>query len=92
MDIVVANNAIRLCEIGAAVVADQGTFRNMNVSLATIDHVLRRNHVAMKQLCRVPFQKNSEVVKKARCQHVEVRIHCYTAMLCHTFNWSQLTK
>lgn len=84
MDMVVANNAIRLREIRAAVIADQGTFRNINnVSLTTIDRVLRRNHVAMKQLYRVPFQRNSEVVKEARCQYVEVRIHCYTVMPCH---------
>ncbi|KAL0198989.1 hypothetical protein M9458_007529, partial [Cirrhinus mrigala] len=69
---VVANNAIRLREIREAVIADQGTFRNINnVSLTTIDRVLRRNHMAMKQLYRVPFQRNSDVVKEARCQYVE---------------------
>ncbi len=61
---VVANNAIRLREIQAAVIADQGAFRNINsVSLATIDRVLKRNHFRMKQLYRVPFQRNSDIVK-----------------------------
>ncbi|RXN21011.1 hypothetical protein ROHU_016731 [Labeo rohita] len=69
---VVANNDIRLREIREAVIADQGTFRNINnVSLSTIARVLRRNHMAMKQLYRVPFQRNSDVVKEARCQYVE---------------------
>ncbi|KAL0149547.1 hypothetical protein M9458_055074, partial [Cirrhinus mrigala] len=69
---VVANNAIRLHEIREAVIADQGTFRNIyNVSLTTIDRILRRNHMAMKQLYRVPFQRNSDVVMEARCQYVE---------------------
>lgn len=68
VDMVVANNAIRLREIQAAVIADQGAFRNINsVSLATIDRVLKRNHVRMKQLYRVPFQ----IVKEARFQYVQ---------------------
>lgn len=59
VDMVVANNTIRLCEIQAAVIADQGVFRNINsVSLATIERVLKRNQVRMKQLYRVPFQRN----------------------------------
>ena len=51
VDMVVVNNAIRLREFQAAVIADQGAFRNINsVSLATIDRVLTWNHVGMKQL------------------------------------------
>ncbi|XP_031164929.2 uncharacterized protein LOC116056748 [Sander lucioperca] len=72
VDMVVANNAIRLREIQAAVIADQGAFRNINsVSLATIDRVLKRHHVRMKQLYRVPFQRNSDIVKEARFQYVQ---------------------
>ncbi|XP_042618998.1 uncharacterized protein LOC109102581 [Cyprinus carpio] len=72
VDMVVANNAIRLREIQAAVIADQGAFRNINsVSLATIDRVLKRNHVRMKQLYRVPFQRNSDIVKEARFQYMQ---------------------
>ncbi|XP_034023420.1 uncharacterized protein LOC117507714 [Thalassophryne amazonica] len=69
---VLANNAIRLHEIRAAVIADQGVFRNVNtVSETTIARVLSRNNMAMKQLYRVPFQRNSDAVKEARCQYVE---------------------
>ncbi len=72
VDMVVANNAIRL---QAAVIADQGAFRNINsVSLATIDRVLKRNHVRMKQRYRVPFQRNSDIVKEAWFQYVQVQI------------------
>lgn len=86
VDMVVANNAIRLREIQAAVIADQGAFRNINsVSLATIERVLKRNHVRMKQIYRVPFQRNSDIVKEARFQYVQVRIcycnACYTIQL-----------
>ena len=73
MNMVVANNAIRQCEFRAAAIADQGMFRNINnVSVTTIDRILRRNHMAMKQLYTVPFQRNSDVVKEARCKYVEV--------------------
>lgn len=48
---VVANNAMRLRKIHAAVIADQRAFRNINsVSLAAIDRVLTRHHVGTKQL------------------------------------------
>ncbi len=58
VDMVVANNAIRLREIQAAVIADQGAFRNINsVSLATIDRVLKRNHVRMKQAVQSSISK-----------------------------------
>ena len=75
---VVANNAIRLHEIRAAVITDQGMFRNIsNVSVTTIDHILRRNHMAMKLLCTVPFHRNSAIVKEARCQYVK---HYYSIL------------
>ncbi|KAJ8369620.1 hypothetical protein SKAU_G00096480 [Synaphobranchus kaupii] len=35
------------------------------------DRVLTRNHVGMKQLYRVPFQKKSDIVKEARLQYVQ---------------------
>lgn len=63
VNMVAADNAIRLRKVRAAVIADQGIFWSINnVSLTTTDRILRRNHMAMKQLYRVPFQKNSDVV------------------------------
>ena len=70
VDMVVANNTIRLREIQAAVIAGQRAFRNINsVSLATIDWVLTRNHDRPKQLYRHP-----DIVKEARLQYVKARI------------------
>ncbi len=88
VDMVVANNAIRLCEIQAPVIADQGAFRNINsVSLATIDRVLKRNHVRMKQLYRVPFQ----IVKEARFQYEQVQMfYCNTLFTIVTCDWNNL--
>ena len=80
---VVANNAIRLHEIKAAVLADQVTFMNINsVSLATIDRILKRNLVATKQLYKVPFQRNSDRVKAARAQYVQVWMSLHLDLSC----------
>lgn len=59
---VVANNAIRLREIQTAVMEDHNVFANIeSVSVSTIDRVLRRNEMRMKQLYKVPFERNSEL-------------------------------
>lgn len=52
VNMVIVNNAIRLRDIRQAVVDDDDSiFRNVNtVTLTTIDRVLKRSHVAMKQL------------------------------------------
>ena len=56
---VIANNAIRLREIQSAVIDDDNIFGNIeSVSIATIDRVLRRNEMCMKQLYKVPFERN----------------------------------
>lgn len=82
MNMVAANNAIRLCEIRAAAITDQGIFRNIN---SEPDH-----HMAMKQLYTVPVQRNSNVVKEARYQYVEVKKHYYTVMPVISCSWSLL--
>ncbi|XP_026991161.2 uncharacterized protein LOC113635738 [Tachysurus fulvidraco] len=72
VDMVLQNNAIRLCEIQERVVEDNANFEGMNsVSLSTIDRVLKRNRLRMKQVYRVPFERNSERVKELRCQYVQ---------------------
>lgn len=69
---VVANNVMR--KIRAAVIADQGMFRNINnVSVTTTDHILRGNHMSMVHRYTVTFQRNSDVLKEARYPYVEVR-------------------
>lgn len=65
-------------------IADQGMFRNINnVSVTTIDRILRGNHMSMVQLYTVTFQRNYDVVKEARCQYVEVGKHYYSILPCH---------
>lgn len=81
---VVANNAIRLREIQSAVIEDN-VFANIeSVSVATIDRVLRRNEMRMKQLYKVPFERNSERVKEMRHQYVQVKhVFCVYSNVQH---------
>jgi len=66
---VIANNAIRLREIQSAVTEDDNIFGNIeSVSVSTIDRLLRRNEIRMKQLYNVPFERNSDRVKEIRHQ------------------------
>ena len=58
---VIANNAIRLREIQSAVIDDDNIFGSIeSVSIATIDRVLRRNEMRMKQLYKVPLERTRE--------------------------------
>ncbi|XP_025998210.1 uncharacterized protein LOC113030836 [Astatotilapia calliptera] len=69
---VAANNALRLREIQRTVVNDDTIFGNIqSISISTIDRVLRRNEMSMKQLYRVPFERNSDRVKELRHQYVQ---------------------
>lgn len=76
VDMVVPNNAIRLREIQTAIIQDHNMFSNINnVSVSTIDRVLKRHQVGMKQLYKVPFERNSDRVKEIRYQYVQVSVH-----------------
>ena len=60
-------------QIQSATIDDQDKFLNINtVSLATVDHVLRRNTLRMKQVYRVPFVRNSDRVKQLCYDYVQV--------------------
>lgn len=73
VDMVVQNNTIRLKEIQQRVIQDNHLFHNIHqCSLATIDRVLKRNAVRMKQVYKVPFERNSDRVKEMRFQFVQV--------------------
>ncbi|XP_022594198.1 uncharacterized protein LOC111216851 isoform X2 [Seriola dumerili] len=64
---VVENNAIRLREIKSAIIEDNNIFENIQtVSNSTIDRVLKRHQMNMKQLYTVPFERNGERVKELR--------------------------
>ncbi|KAJ8332376.1 hypothetical protein SKAU_G00425490 [Synaphobranchus kaupii] len=72
VNMVLANNVIRLREIQNRVIEDNIIFPNIHtVSLSTIDRVLKRNHVRMKQVYQVPFERNSDRVKELRYQYVQ---------------------
>src|SRR4029434_6844570 len=60
-------------QIQSATIDDQDIFLNINtVSLARVDHVLRRNTLRMKQVYRVPFNRNSDKVKQLCYDYVQV--------------------
>ncbi|XP_060790269.1 uncharacterized protein LOC132894453 [Neoarius graeffei] len=72
VDMVHENNLIRLREIRDKVIADNVNFESIDdVSLATIDRVLRRQKMRMKQVCRVPFECNSARHKDLRYEYVQ---------------------
>lgn len=74
---VIANNAIRLREIQSAIIEDNNVFENIQaVSISTIDRVLKRHQMSMKQLYRVPFERNGDRVKELRYQYVQVKHLC----------------
>lgn len=54
-----------------------------SVSISTIDRVLHRNRMRMKQVYRVPFERNSPRVKELRAQYVQVSVHSETFTVIH---------
>ena len=85
VNMVLANNAIRLREIQAKIIKDQIIFQNVNqVSLSTIARILKAHQVQMKQMYRVPFERNSERVKQLRHKYVEVCIVHFSTLMLHT--------
>ncbi|XP_058627423.1 uncharacterized protein LOC131537792 [Onychostoma macrolepis] len=71
VDMVRENNLIRLREIRDKVIADNVNFESIHVSLGTIDRVLRRQKMRMKQVYRVPFERNSARHKDLRYEYVQ---------------------
>ncbi|XP_063324685.1 uncharacterized protein LOC134634684 [Pelmatolapia mariae] len=72
VNMVIANNVIRLQEIQRRVIEDDHLFRGINaISLSTIDRILRKNQFRMKQAYRVPFERNSDRVKNQRVEYVQ---------------------
>ncbi|XP_060760641.1 uncharacterized protein LOC132870787 [Neoarius graeffei] len=71
-NMVIANNAITLTQIRDAVLQNNGVFQNINsISISTIDRVLKKNLITMKQIYRVPFDRNTARVKELRYQYVQ---------------------
>lgn len=85
INMVLANNAIRLRELQANIIGDHAIFNNVHqVSQSTLARILKRHQVQMKQLYRVPFERNSERVKRLRHEYVEVCIVHFSTVMLHT--------
>ncbi|KAL0180192.1 hypothetical protein M9458_025634, partial [Cirrhinus mrigala] len=70
-NMVMANNAITLRQIHAAILQDNAIFQNVNsISISTTDRTLKKHQMTMKQIYRVPFERNSDRVKELRYQYV----------------------
>ncbi len=73
----IASNTRRLREIQTAVLEDNGIFADISsVSLSMIDRELKRQQVTMRQLYKVPFERNCDRVKELRYQYVQVKYCC----------------
>lgn len=83
---VLANNCIRLQEIQANIINDDNIFNNIQrVYLSTLGRILKKNQIYMKQLYRVPFDRNSERVKHLRSEYVERVLQMDAAEIQHEF-------
>ena len=75
VDLVRANNAIRLNKLQQHILADREVFNNIErVSISTIRRILVKHQITMKQLYRVPFERNSFRVKGLRREYVQVSV------------------
>ncbi len=71
IEMVRENNAIRLRELQQCIIANRNVFNNINrVSISTLSRILQKHNFRMKQLYRVPFERNS--VKDLRHDYVQV--------------------
>ncbi|XP_078017775.1 uncharacterized protein LOC144458674 [Epinephelus lanceolatus] len=73
VNLVRARNDIRLSDIRQHILDNDDIFNNVEaISLPTIARVLKRHQVSLKQLYRVPFERNAERVKQLRTEYVQV--------------------
>ncbi|XP_035857020.1 uncharacterized protein LOC118495027 [Sander lucioperca] len=86
INMVLENNAITLRQIQRKILQNNEMFQNIDrVSLSTLDRVLRRNNLRMKQVYRVPFERNSERVKELRHNYVQRVLELEVAAVEHQF-------
>ncbi|XP_070409846.1 uncharacterized protein [Nothobranchius furzeri] len=84
------NNLIRLREIRDKVIADNVNFESIDVSLATIDRVLRRQKMWMKQVYRVPFERDTKTYVTSMCKGYYSRTRWPDLM--STSSWMRLAS
>ncbi len=84
VNMVLANNAITLNQLQANIVNNHASFKDIHqVSTSTLARILKKKHIQMKQIYRVPFERNSERVKRLRHDYAEVCIH-FSSVILHT--------
>ncbi len=84
VNMVLANNAITLNQLQANIVNNHASFNDIHqVSTSTLARILKKKHIQMKQIYRVPFERNSERVKRLRHDYAEVCIH-FSSVILHT--------
>ncbi|XP_038144332.1 uncharacterized protein LOC119785653 [Cyprinodon tularosa] len=72
VNMVLANNAITLKLLQANIVNNHVGFSNIHqVSTSTLARILTKNHIQMKKIYRVPFERKSERVKRLRHDFAE---------------------
>ncbi|KAK7878861.1 hypothetical protein WMY93_034262 [Mugilogobius chulae] len=70
-NLVIANNAINLRQIRDAIIQDNVIFRKIQFHQHLYNNrVLRRHQMTMKQIYKVPSERNSDRVKELRYQYV----------------------
>nr|XP_055076382.1 uncharacterized protein LOC129455639 [Misgurnus anguillicaudatus] len=68
VNMVIANNAIRLREIQQRIIDNDTIFQNIHsVSISALSHILARHRIRMKQIYRVPTER----VKQLRYDYVQ---------------------
>ncbi|KAI7796246.1 hypothetical protein IRJ41_019955, partial [Triplophysa rosa] len=72
VNMVIADNEMKLKDIQSRVVEDNLVFENIAaISITSISRTLAKHRVQMKQLYKVPFERNSERIKELRRQYVQ---------------------
>ncbi len=69
---VIADNEVELKDIQSRVVENNLVFGNIAaISITSISRTLAKHRVRMKQLYKVPFERNSERIKELCRQYVK---------------------
>ncbi|XP_027005558.1 uncharacterized protein LOC113644708 [Tachysurus fulvidraco] len=86
VNLVLENNEIRLREIQSHIIQDNTLFNNIQrVSLSTLARLLKRNQIRMKQLYKVPFERNSQRNKEFRRAYVDGVLEMDAHAIPHEF-------
>lgn len=73
VNLVLERNEIRFREIQSHIIQDNTVFSNIQrVSLSTLARILQRNQIRIKQLYKLPFERNSQRNKEFRRAYVDV--------------------